>query len=405
LDRVELLLQHFGNPHRCYPAIHVTGTNGKGSVCALLASALHAQGYRVGLYTSPHLIQFNERIRVSGFPISISEITQILPALLHEGERIGATFFEITTALAYTLFAHHNIDIAVVEVGMGGRYDATNVIHPLVAIITGVDYDHQQYLGATLEEIAWQKVGIVKRGCAVVIGEQRPYLRQLIHQWAREAGGGPIVIPPAAPEMISSTPDLQQFLRLPSGDRVLFPLAGEHQRRNLSLVLAARELIASDFPISDTALADGLSNVRNWGGLRARIEIVRPLPPFVIDVAHNPGGIAALLHTLDEHGYSGTLWHLVFGVMADKDYTSMLRLLQPRTACLFACTPATERALPAEQLASKAQEIGFRCVQPFSTVAEAIHAAWQQNEPTLVVGSFYLIGETLPILDALCAAN
>jgi dihydrofolate synthase/folylpolyglutamate synthase len=403
LERITALLEALGNPHRRYPALHVTGTNGKGSVCALLASMLQAQGYRVGLYTSPHLCDFTERIRINGIPASYDDVFALLPWLLQKADRYGATFFEVTTALAFAIFAHHDIDIAVVEVGMGGRYDATNVIHPLVAVVTGIDYDHQQYLGHTLEEIAWQKIGIVKTGSAVVLGETRPWFLQLLVQWAQEAGARHILTPQTLPELLQATPDLCQLVRLPSGTDVVLPLAGEHQRRNLAVALAVRDLLSETFPITEAALEIGLRNVRQWGGLRARLELLRQQPPLIVDGAHNPGGIAALLRTLQEHGYAHTRWQLVFGVMADKDYDTMLRLLQPWVEYFLACAPQTERALPAEQLAEVARHCGIASLEVASSVADALAVALQRHIPTLITGSFYLAGEALKALGTTCA--
>lgn len=402
LERIEALLSRLGNPHRRYPVIHVTGTNGKGSVCTMLAAALHAQGYRVGLYTSPHLQHFAERIRIDTHPRSEAELTAFLPWLLQEGERLGATFFEVTTALAFTLFAEHAVDIAVVEVGMGGRYDATNVVSPLAAVITGIDLDHQQWLGQTLEEIAWQKVGIVKPGCLTVLGEQRPELRHLLCQWSLDAGARMVVCPHQVPELLQASADFQQHLRLPSGTEVVLPLAGEHQRWNLALVLAVLEHIGTEFPVSTAALAQGLRQLRSWG-LRARCELVQRHPPVLLDVAHNPAGIAALCRVLQHHGYQDVRWNLVFGAMADKDIEGMLRLLQPWTKRLIACAPQTERALPVESLLACAQRVGIQQRIGTSSVAEAVHHGWKLGEALLIVGSFYLLSEALPVVEALCS--
>ncbi len=402
LERIEHLLRLLGNPHRRYPIVHVTGTNGKGSVCALVAAALHAQGYRVGLYTSPHLCRFNERIQIGGAPVDDSSLVELLPWLLSEADAVGATFFEVTTALAFALFARHAVDVAVVEVGMGGRYDATNVVEPLVAVITGVDYDHQDYLGRTLEDIAWQKVGIVKPGRPAVIGEVRPHVRELLCRWAQESGASTIIVPEPNFQLIAATPELQQHIRLPNGSELVLPLAGEHQQRNLAIALAVRELLADEFPISDEAFAEGVRNVRRWGALRARIEPIRLQPPVIVDVAHNPGGIAALLKALELHGYGAVHWNVVFGAMADKDVEGMLRLLASHVQELFACAPQTERALPAEQLCAIARTCGI-AAEPVGSVADAVDRAWQKGEPCLIVGSFYVAGEALPVLEELCA--
>lgn len=404
LERIEALLHAFGNPHRRYPAIHVTGTNGKGSVCAMTASALLAQGYRVGLYTSPHLCHFSERIRIAGKPVAEEALATYLPSLLRQAERIGATFFEVTTALAFILFAEYDIEIAVVEVGMGGRYDATNVLSPLAAVVTSIDYDHEQYLGSSLQEIAWQKAGIFKPNCAALIGERRPWLQELLYRWAAESSSTPVV-PSAIPTLVAATPNFCQLLRLPSGTELLLPLAGEHQRWNLAITLRLIELLSDRFPTSMESLAEGLQNVRHWGGLRARIEPLRLHPPLIVDVAHNPSGIAALLRALDEHGYSSTHWHVVFGAMADKDISAMLRLLQPRTAFLYACAPRTERALPPDQLVRLAHQQGIQQCEQYPTVADAVQRAYARRTPTLVVGSFYLVSEALEALRPICTES
>jgi dihydrofolate synthase/folylpolyglutamate synthase len=404
LERITALLDAVGQPQRDFACVHVTGTNGKGSVCALIASMLRAQGYRVGLYTSPHLLRFAERIRIDGVPVAEELVLELLPEVLERGEALGATFFEVTTALAFQVFSALRVQIAVVEVGMGGRYDATNVVEPLVAVITGIDADHREYLGRTLHEIAWQKVGIVKPGVVLVLGERRPWLRRTLLQWAQELGARAVRPPQRGVRLRAEHADLTQCVRLPDGSEVRLPLAGEHQRRNLALALAVMEELQPHFPTDWAQRRRGIEAVRRWGGLRARIELLRATPPVVVDVAHNAAGIAALCRTLQRHGYGQTRWTVVFGVMADKDVTRMLALLQPITAELFACAPTTERALPTPALASVARRLGMS-VREFADVPTAVQAALERGGPLLVVGSFYLLAEALPLLEPECVGS
>lgn len=298
LDTTRRLLAELGAPERQFAAVHVGGTNGKGSVSTLVAAALQARGLRVGLYTSPHLVSFRERILVNGAPISEAAVAMWTERLAPLITRLQATFFEATTAIALADFAARGVDLAVVEVGLGGRLDSTNVLTPLVSAVTKIEKDHMKYLGDTLERIALEKAGIAKRGVPFVIGETRPRLVQLLRQAAREAGAKPAVLP---------------------GDvRWTGPLAlqGPHQRRNAALARAILLALPAPYRPTEEEIADGFAVARNPGRFDRRGR-------WVFDVAHNPDGIRSLVAALAAADLPRPI-HALVSILGDKAWPEML---------------------------------------------------------------------------------
>lgn len=400
LERTQALLAHVGNPERHLRCIHVAGTNGKGSVCSMLASVLYEQGYTVGLYTSPHIHNFNERIRINGEMISDELIVQYAEELFPHVDAIGATFFEVTTVMAFMHFARSGVNCAVIETGLGGRFDSTNVLTPLVSVISSIDLDHQEYLGDTLEAIAGEKAGIIKPGVPVIIGEPRKELRHVFLEQA-EYVRAPIyfVDEYASCTKVRYEEDLSMTMTLQCSLGYLVDVntaaAGEHQQRNVLMVVECLKLIEKEFPCRISAIKRGLMYVRKNTGLKGRIEKHLALP-LILDVGHNPACLRQLVRTLALCGYAATRWNVVFGVMADKEYKQMLRILQPITQKLFACAPDNERALPAEQLHEAALSLGISS-QCCDSVAHALRECLDAGEPTLVVGSFYVAEEVLGV--------
>lgn len=305
LDSTRALLAAVGNPHAHFPSIHIAGTNGKGSVATLIAAALGEAGLRVGLYTSPHLISFRERIRVNDIPISEAAVSawtaQLTPAI----EAHQATFFEATTAIAFAHFAARDVDVAVIEVGLGGRLDSTNVITPLVSVITHIALDHQKYLGETVEEIAREKAAIAKRGVPLVIGEPDPGLAAVIRSAAREwrpegeAGSDmPVIVPPNA---IWSGP---------------LGLVGPHQRRNAAVAVAALAVLPEPLQPSATATAAAFASARVAGRFDRRGK-------WLFDVAHNPDSMRALTAALAEVAPARPI-HALVSILGDKAWPEML---------------------------------------------------------------------------------
>jgi dihydrofolate synthase / folylpolyglutamate synthase len=381
LERMQRALDALGRPERAYPVLHVGGTNGKGSTCAMAAAALEAAGHRVGLYTSPHLVRFNERIQVAGAPIGDADLASAIEEIRRacpwhdagdEGDRL--TYFEFATLAGLLHFARAGVGAAVVEVGLGGRFDATNAIVPRVTAIAAIGLDHTQLLGDTVEQIAFEKAGIFKPGVpAVVHGRQPPGALETLQTEAARRGA-PFVV--AAPDYAGA-----------------IALSGPHQRGNAALAhTALRELARAGIAVPDEAMAHGIAAAR-WPG---RLE---ELSGVLLDGAHNPDGAAALATSLRAM-YPGRPVELVFGVLADKDHAHMLAALVPAVRALHVVTPASARGRPATEVAEAARRLGARA-DVHGSVAEAIECARGaagSNGVVCVAGSLYLVGEARGLL-------
>ena len=403
LERTEKLLKFLGNPQKFFPAVHVAGTNGKGSVCSILTSVLMEAGYKVGLYTSPHIVSFNERIRINGIEISHEELVDYTKILLPEAEEIGCTFFEINTALAFMHFASHRVDVAVIETGMGGRFDSTNVLSPLLSVITQIDLDHMGYLGDTLADIASEKAGIMKNDTVTVIAKQHPKLNQLFKELSIDANSKIIFADNLFFGKIKEfLPDITMKVEINGANnkKCFFNpgFAGKHQLNNLITALAALNYLKGNFKISQENTENGLKYIIKNTGLHARIELLRANPPVIIDVAHNPSAVKALLETLSDCGYGTIQWNIIFAAMADKEVRKILSILKNNCAKLIITTPKIDRAMSLKKLAEIAKRLEFKFIEPFQEVSDAVLFALSENIPTLCVGSFYLAGEALPVL-------
>lgn len=406
LDRIMALCDTLDNPQHRLPVIHVAGTNGKGSTSSMLASILQHAGYRVGLYTSPHIVEFNERIRINGIPIADDEILRLGRPLMDTAKAIGGTFFEVTTAMALAYFVERRVDVAVIETGLGGRLDATNVVTPLLSIITGIDYDHMEYLGTTLPKIASEKAGIIKQGAPAVLGPlvavsnatEQATVRS-VFETAAEAASTTLTYAPDVVrlEVDRITPDLGMVVSVLMNDNLQYfdvDLAGTHQAANIATVMASVPALRNIFLITDDHITNGLRTIRATTGLRGRVQCVGRGPVTVLDVSHNPGGIASLIATVRDAGYVSHSWQVVFGAMRDKDVAGMLHAIAPAVDTLHACTPALERALDTHSLKELAAHAGIYHVVCHASVADALKAARQQG-PTLICGSFHVADEAL----------
>ena len=350
LENIREILEFLGNPERRFPAVHIAGTNGKGSTASMIASILTAAGYRTGLYTSPHLIEFSERIRIDGKPIARKEIVRYARSMRSRIEKIKATFFEATTAMAFKYFADNEVDVAVIETGLGGRWDATNVITPLVSVITNIGLEHTEYLGSTISRIAFEKGGIIKPGRPCVTGARQPAAIKRLRSIAKKRGANLIRVDRASSvEIVNRSIDrLEVNLRSKGSDydRLTISLAGDHQARNGQLaLLAIRQLDQKGAfrRISRPAVRSGMRSIRRYAGLRGRLELVHDEPPVIADVAHNPDSIATLIDSLRRLVRGNFL--TVFGVMRDKDYRRMIRQLSEISRLVVAVRARTERAL------------------------------------------------------------
>ena len=407
LDRIQFLLSFLENPETLYPCIHVAGTNGKGSVCSILASILQSAGYKTGLYTSPHIRLFNERIRINGECIPNEDIARLASKLMPEIEKEHTTFFEVTTAMAFAWFAEQNVDIAIIETGMGGRLDATNVIEsPLATIITSIDLDHTEYLGSDLLSIAGEKAGIMKKGSPVIIGESRIELQSFFKSFAihKQASSCIIIDKESSVQSVRYNKDLSMNVDLSIGNQkyveVKSERAGLHQIRNIQTALLTLHEISALFPCDELSIRKGLAFTSLISGIHGRIQLLQTNPPVIIDVGHNPACIKRLLETIDMCGYSHNKWQIVFGAMSDKPIQEMLGLFAPYCDVLLACSPNIERAMPASQLALLSKDF-IQDTEYFQSVADAVYKGIDSKKPLLITGSFYLAEEAFRALDTI----
>jgi len=398
LDRMFALMEELGNPQKKYPIIHVAGTKGKGSVSALCASALQAAGYKVGLYTSPHLLDYVERIQVNGEPIShefmIELVDEIKPAVAKIPK---LTTFEITTALGFLSFARQGCSAAVIEVGLGGRLDATNIVTPKVSVITSLSYDHMAVLGNTLAEIAGEKAGIIKPGVPVVSSLQKEEALEVLERIAKLNNSAMTLIGKDVKfELLNSSLDGQSLSIARSGAErsrsaaveVKIPLLGSHQLENAATAYAALQV--SGIPIKDEAIQKGFSQVK-W---RARFEVLRREPPVVIDSAHNRDSALRLRETLDEY-FPDRPVILIFCALEDKDISGILVELKPRIERVVATHADHPRAPSAEWIAEQVKQAGIP-VEAISPVSSALERALElagTQKLVLSAGSVAFAGE------------
>ncbi len=463
LSNITTLMSSLGNPQKSFPCIHIAGTNGKGSTAAIIASVLQAFGLKVGLFTSPHIVSFTERVRVNGREISEFEVVRFAKELRAKISQLQSsdpgfspTFFEVITAMAMLYFKEETIDVAVIEVGMGGRLDATNVIIPEVSVITSICLDHREFLGNTLREIAFEKVGIIKKGVPVVVSSQVPEVLEVIEKRTEEIDTVMYLYGRNFSSGLKRE-DIQgiYFDYYQNDSSILhdlyLPLTGEHQMQNVSVAIKTVELFMKRLTFSSSSLdslarlrlfflpskafeskgrhgffsatwnnavKDGLSAV-NWGG---RLEMIKYNPPILIDGAHNPAAAEVLSHALAKtflKRYKRIV--LVLGIMGDKDIEGIMKPLLHLASDIILSSPGYERAAPPDRLADVAASLGFPDVHSAPTVKSALELAiniCKQSNPSsthfrkgpgglikgkkeaindssliVVTGSFYTIGE------------
>jgi dihydrofolate synthase/folylpolyglutamate synthase len=405
LERIEALLHRLGDPHRSLRCAHITGTNGKGSTAAFLASLLTAHGLRAGLYTSPYLESFTNRMAVGGRDVTGEELVRLVEKVRPHVAEIAAsalgqpTEFEVITAMAFDYFAHLAPDWVVVEVGLGGRLDATNVIVPEVAVVTNIGLEHTQVLGDTVEQIAFEKAGIIKRGVPVVTAADKPEAFAVLEKTAGERGCPLLAVGREVRVEVSETTLDGQIFDYQSRQRKLrglkTALLGRHQVVNAASALAALECLPVSF--DEASVRAGLATAR-WPG---RLEIFSREPLILVDGAHNTDGVLALRRALTEL-LNGRKLHLVLGILADKAVEEMLSLLAPlATAGLLVTRPESERAADPELVAALARPFAPVPVQVFNTVPAAVEAALaavRPGEAVCVAGSLYTVSEACTVL-------
>lgn len=389
LERVCKILKELGNPQNHLRTIHIAGTNGKGSVAAMLASTLTRAGYRTGLYTSPHLVDFRERIRIDGRKIPEEDVVRF--ANLVKSKGIGLTYFEFTTALAFQYFKKQEVDFLVLEVGLGGRLDATNTVKPLLSIITNISLEHTNYLGETVEEIAAEKAGIIKENVPVLTSCKGAAL-EIIKEKAADTHSEIL-----KPEKLNKTAsDLQSQTFTYKDTEISLPLLGDFQLDNAAIALKAAEYLkGKGSKISENSIKSGLESVR-WPG---RLEIHSEKPLIILDGAHNPAGISALTAFLKTLSYRKLI--LVFSVMDDKDYRKMLDIITPLTDKTILTKANIDRALQPEKIAEYLEESG-KDVLIEKDVKKALDTALKtaaENDMILVTGSIYLVGNVKEVIS------
>lgn len=391
--------QHFGHPHTAYKTIHVAGTNGKGSCSHTLAAILQEAGYKVGLYTSPHLVDFRERIRVNGHPISEQRVIDFVEQERTFFEPLNPSFFELTTALALLYFKEQQVDVAIIEVGLGGRLDCTNIITPVLSLITNISFDHTQFLGNTLEQIAAEKAGIIKQHVPVVIGETTPETRTVFEQKAAICKA-PIYFAEEESEILSSKvcqTGGRDYITQHFGN-LHGQLGGEYQERNANTVLKALPLLQEIFNITPNNIVRGFANVTTLTGLRGRWEKLRENPVVICDTGHNVAGWKWLAPQIKS--VVCRKLRLVFGMVDDKDVETVIKLL-PQNATYYWAQASTKRAIPSNIIAEigrKNQLVGTDC----GTVAKAYHRAITDasaDDFIFVGGSSYIVSDLLLLKD------
>ena len=390
IKAISKLLSRLGNPQNSYKTILIAGTNGKGSTAAMIASILCSAGYKVGLYTSPHLVDVRERIVINGKKIPLKEFNRTIADVKDKKEQ-PVTYFEFLTAVAFVYFQRQKVDIAVLEVGLGGRLDATNVCKPLVSVITNISLDHMDYLGNTLDSIAREKAGIIKqKGICITAAKQNKVLEVLKNVCLRRRAklyclSSDIKIKKQK-DGILNYEGLYRNLK-----NLKIPLQGDHQLSNAALALAAIELCEKKgFSIADTAIYAGLKNT-HW---EARLEVLQNQPLFLLDGAHNPAGISVLCRSFKKD-FSYRRLILIFGALADKDYRRMLQKIVPLASIIILTQLKTKRAVPVNDIMETVKKMGYPAIvtENVKQAIERAQALAKKQDLICATGSFYLAGE------------
>ncbi len=396
------LCSALGNPHEKFKSVHIAGTNGKGSTSHALAAVFQYAGYKTGLYTSPHLVDFRERILVNGIPVSKDWVVDFVNANKALIEEVNPSFFEITVAMAFAYFAEQKVDIAIIETGLGGRLDSTNVITPLLSIITNISYDHKDLLGNTLAEIATEKAGIIKPGVPFVVGEQndeteRIFFEHSVHKKA------PLYYAQSLWGMVRIRQDskYQYYKAVNNARREMYDLQtdmlGNYQHHNLKTVLTAVEILSHQgLKVTIPGAISALTDVKKTTGLRGRWDWLQENPTVICDVAHNPAGLNEVLQQWEQ--IPATAKHIVIGFVKDKDISDALALF-PKDATYYFCNANIERALPAEDLRKTATQYSLSG-DSYPTVTAAVLTAknsMTNTDALLITGSFFIVGEAIEL--------
>ncbi|MFD1631570.1 bifunctional folylpolyglutamate synthase/dihydrofolate synthase [Pseudopedobacter beijingensis] len=393
------LCEVLANPYQKFKSIHVGGTNGKGSTSHMLAAILQTAGYKTGLYTSPHLKDFRERIKINGEMISEKEVVNFVDTIKDSIETISPSFFEVTVAMAFDYFAKEQVDIAIIEVGLGGRLDSTNIISPELSIITNIGLDHVNILGNTLEKIAFEKAGIIKKNTPVIIGEYLPVTLPIFAEKANHENS-PLYLAQdlfqtefIASQATTNTIRVQKSNGL--SDELDLDLTGLYQLKNIKTVFTAvNQLREKGFNITTDHLKQALKNVKGITGLMGRWQVLQQNPLVICDTGHNEDGIKEVLKNIAITPHQQL--HFVLGMVKDKDIAKVLSLL-PQNAVYYFCAPAFERAKPANELAQEASGFGLKG-HAYTSISAALEAAKNNattNDLIFVGGSTFVVAEVV----------
>jgi len=397
LENINRILSFLNNPHKSYPTIHIAGTNGKGSTAAIMESILAGSGYRIGLYTSPHLVEFRERIRINGRFIDQKYVTDFFTDVQDKFKSINPTFFEAVTALAFSYFRDEKVDLAIIETGLGGRFDATNVITPLVSVITNIGKDHTKHLGREISQIAYEKAGIIKSGVPVVTAVGNLEAGRVIRQTCKQRKSNLISVFDETQWVIQDISDrnteMDIFTRSQKYYNLRLTLPGRHQLENaICGIVAAEQAEPLNIKLTPTGAAIGFRDVK-WPG---RLQKIGKDPEIILDVGHNPSAMKTLYEYFKEF-YSDRYIIAVFGILADKDSNLMLTELGRFADVMIITKPMTERAADPEKLARQASHLTSN-FQVIPHVRDAVKTAIEHAKPDdviLITGSHYTVGEAI----------
>lgn len=400
LSNTTKLLELLGEPQKSFPSVHIAGTNGKGSVSHMLASILQSAGYKTGLYTSPHLKDFRERIRINGEMISQDKVISFIEKYKDDFEKMELSFFEMTVGMAFQHFKEEKVDIAIIETGMGGRLDSTNLVMPLLSIITNISYDHTQFLGDTLEKIATEKAGIIKSKIPVIIG-QTQFETKAVFEEKAAAVNAPIIFADFvfdANRLETADKQVQSFDIWKNSllflEHLEIPLLGDYQQKNLITAMCAVDQLKKHFDIEEKDIRDGLGAVIRNTGLMGRWQILGRSPLVVADTAHNVAGIKEVAFQLRLTQFKQL--HFVLGMVNDKAIDDLLQML-PRHAIYYFCKADIPRGMPAEEIALKAFEFGLRG-KVYDSVRDAYFSALnaaRSEDLVFVGGSTFVVAEVV----------
>ena len=393
-----LLCDSIGNPQNKFKSIHIAGTNGKGSTSHMLAAIMQTAGYKTGLYTSPHLKDFRERIRVNGIMCDKDFVIDFVQKIKSKIKSIQPSFFEVTVAMAFDYFAKQKVEIAIIETGLGGRLDSTNIIKPIISVITNIGFDHMDILGNTLPEIAFEKAGIIKKNIPIVVGETLPTTKQVFINKALQENASISFAEENYTLINLSANHKHQSIVFKENDeieneKIEIDLLGKYQTKNLFTVLeVCKQLNKLGFNLSQTIITSALSQTSSLTGLLGRWQIIQENPLIILDVAHNKDGVTQIIQQLQQTSYQNL--HCIFGMVKDKDHDAVLQLL-PKKAKYYFTQAHIERALPCEVLQEKAKQFNLKG-NFYADVNKAIESAKSNAKPNdliIVFGSVFLIGE------------